>query len=181
MKTAKALAVLGTTFLMGAAHAAGVSGTGTTGTGTDAAGATSTGGTNDTGPSSATGTTTNTATGTMGGTTSTSNAGKAGTSTTGTSTTGVDTFGAAGSAMETRDVQNALSSRGYDLQVDGIMGKNTRNALMRFQKDEGLTESGQIDTETLRALNIQSDRVPSSVPAMPNDSTETPVAPDTGM
>jgi peptidoglycan hydrolase-like protein with peptidoglycan-binding domain len=55
---------------------------------------------------------------------------------------------------EVRGVQNALKAKGYDLTVDGILGKHTRAALRRYQKAEGLKATGQIDKATLRSLNI---------------------------
>lgn len=69
------------------------------------------------------------------------------------------------SATNVQDVQSALSSRGYDLQVDGIMGPNTKSALTRFQRDQGIPETGRMDTETMRALNLEqgTERVPASV------------------
>jgi len=41
------------------------------------------------------------------------------------------------------DLQRALKSRGYDCgPVDGIMGFRTREAVMRFQRDQGLPVDG---------------------------------------
>jgi peptidoglycan hydrolase-like protein with peptidoglycan-binding domain len=41
------------------------------------------------------------------------------------------------------DLQRALKSRGYDCgAVDGIMGSRTREAVMRFQSDQGLSVDG---------------------------------------
>lgn len=82
-----------------------------------------------------------------------------------TATTG-SSQAAIGGQSQVRDVQSALSSRGYDVQVDGIMGSNTQDALRRFQRDEGLEETGQLDQATLQALNIEAtDRAPASVPS----------------
>ena len=55
---------------------------------------------------------------------------------------------------EVRGVQNALKAKGYDLTVDGVLGKHTRAALRRYQKAKGLKVTGQIDKATLRSLNI---------------------------
>lgn len=53
-----------------------------------------------------------------------------------------------------RSVQDALRSRGYDPgQTDNIMGKQTKAALAKFQKDNGLP-IGNLDFETLRALGL---------------------------
>jgi len=41
------------------------------------------------------------------------------------------------------DLQRALKSRGYDCgPVDGIMGSRTREAVIRFQRDQGLPVDG---------------------------------------
>ncbi|MBX2872140.1 MAG: peptidoglycan-binding protein [Saprospiraceae bacterium] len=54
-----------------------------------------------------------------------------------------------------RTIQRALKSRGYDCgPVDNILGAQTKAALTKFQKDNGLPV-GQLDFETLRALGIQ--------------------------
>jgi len=51
-------------------------------------------------------------------------------------------------------IQNALISRGYDPgKPDGKIGKKTRDALAKFQKDNGLATGG-ITYETLSALKI---------------------------
>lgn len=70
------------------------------------------------------------------------------------------------SATQVKDIQAALSSRGYDLQVDGVMGPNTKNALTRFQRDQGIPETGRMDTRTVRALSLEesTERAPASVP-----------------
>lgn len=53
-----------------------------------------------------------------------------------------------------RSVQDALRSRGYDPgQTDNVMGKKTKAALSKFQKDNGLP-IGNLDFETLRALGL---------------------------
>ncbi len=50
--------------------------------------------------------------------------------------------------------QQILAANDYDPgPTDGLMGKKTRNALKKFQEDNGLTPSGRIDAETRRLLN----------------------------
>ena len=57
---------------------------------------------------------------------------------------------------EVRDIQRSLQERGYDVGgVDGIFGTRTKNALMRFQKDQGLTVDGIAGKQTLKALGIR--------------------------
>lgn len=54
------------------------------------------------------------------------------------------------------NVQTELSRRGYDAgPIDGTYGPATRNALLNFQADNGLEESGEIDEATLDALGLQ--------------------------
>lgn len=54
-------------------------------------------------------------------------------------------------------VQQALMDRGYDVGAagaDGIIGRSTKNAMVKFQKDNGLPV-GQLDYETLKALGVR--------------------------
>lgn len=54
-----------------------------------------------------------------------------------------------------RDVQRSLGVRGYDPgAADGVYGSGTENALRRFQRDQNISSSGQIDTQTLAALGL---------------------------
>lgn len=54
-----------------------------------------------------------------------------------------------------RDVQRSLGSRGYDPgAVDGVYGSGTEAALRRFQRDQNMASSGQIDAPTLMALGL---------------------------
>jgi peptidoglycan hydrolase-like protein with peptidoglycan-binding domain len=54
-----------------------------------------------------------------------------------------------------RDVQRTLGARGYDAgQPDGVYGTSTQQALRKFQNDNRLNSTGQIDTQTLAALGL---------------------------
>ncbi len=54
-----------------------------------------------------------------------------------------------------RELQQALAKAGYDPgPIDGRMGKKTRAALIRFQKDNKLEPSGKLDESTMIALEI---------------------------
>lgn len=54
------------------------------------------------------------------------------------------------------DVQAELARRGYyDGPIDGVYGGQTQEALLRFQRDADLPESGIIDSETLDALGYR--------------------------
>ena len=52
-------------------------------------------------------------------------------------------------------VQERLTELGYNLgPIDGIMGGKTINAIIKFQKDNGLPENGKIDDKTINKLGI---------------------------
>jgi peptidoglycan hydrolase-like protein with peptidoglycan-binding domain len=52
-------------------------------------------------------------------------------------------------------VQKALNGAGFKLKEDGLMGKHTRQALMKYQKDNNLKPTGKADMETLAKLGIK--------------------------
>jgi hypothetical protein len=53
------------------------------------------------------------------------------------------------------DVQSELARRGYYRgAIDGIIGRQSRNALRAFQRDVGLPITGQIDSVTLHELGL---------------------------
>jgi hypothetical protein len=55
----------------------------------------------------------------------------------------------------TVDVQRELSRRGYDPGgVDGVLGPQTEEAIIEFQRDNGMRQTGRIDSSLLRALNL---------------------------
>lgn len=57
-----------------------------------------------------------------------------------------------------RNVQRTLSERGYDAgPADGIYGESTQQALRNFQRDQRLTSSGQLDSQTLAALGVATE------------------------
>jgi len=52
-------------------------------------------------------------------------------------------------------VQERLTELGYNPgPIDGLMGGKTIKAIVNFQKDNGLTENGKIDDETVNKLGI---------------------------
>jgi peptidoglycan hydrolase-like protein with peptidoglycan-binding domain len=80
------------------------------------------------------------------------------------------------SSTQVTDVQEALNSKGYNVSVDGIMGPQTRQAVLDFQSKNNLTQSGVVDSATMSALNItdpsvDSGRSPASVPETGVDGT----------
>ena len=49
-------------------------------------------------------------------------------------------------------LQNALTLRGYPVEIDGVFGTNTRNAVLRFQSDFHLDVDGEVGPQTWKAL-----------------------------
>lgn len=59
---------------------------------------------------------------------------------------------------EIRIVQGVLARRGFSIEVDGVFGPSTREALMTFQRREGIEATGQINVSTAAALGVR-DRI----------------------
>ncbi len=57
-------------------------------------------------------------------------------------------------APSTLDIQMALKKRGYNVEVDGVTGTQTRNAIREFQTAEGLMPDGAVGPKTLAALGL---------------------------
>ena len=56
---------------------------------------------------------------------------------------------------QVRKAQQHLRSRGYQAGTpDGLMGPQTIAALRRYQSANGLTVTGEVDTDTLDSLGI---------------------------
>lgn len=56
---------------------------------------------------------------------------------------------------EVRSIQQVLKEKGYYTgNIDGIFGTATKNAVISFQRDNGLSVDGIAGKETLKALNI---------------------------
>lgn len=51
-------------------------------------------------------------------------------------------------------VQNLLRQRRYNVRVDGIFGQSTRNAVLAFQRNNNLSQTGNVDNSTWRALGV---------------------------
>ena len=56
---------------------------------------------------------------------------------------------------QVKAVQTALNKEGYKVAVDGKMGKQTHSALMKYQKANGLPETGKADATTLKKLGVK--------------------------
>ena len=72
------------------------------------------------------------------------------------STFGVSALSKIGSrSEEVRLIQTALKERGYyGGNIDGIFGTVTKNAVIKFQRDNGLAVDGIVGKATLKALGI---------------------------
>lgn len=74
-------------------------------------------------------------------------------------------------------IQEKLKQQGYDVgPVDGIMGPNTKQALMQFQQDKGIQGSGTLDQQTAAALGVsdsgtQQSQMPSEQQQIPGGSS----------
>lgn len=54
------------------------------------------------------------------------------------------------------DIQKVLKDKGYySGNIDGIFGINTKNAVVNFQKDNGLKADGIVGEKTLSALGVK--------------------------
>jgi hypothetical protein len=56
-------------------------------------------------------------------------------------------------------VQRALIKKGYSVGVkgaDGILGPNTKNAIIKYQKDNGIKQTGIVGPITAKSLGVQS-------------------------
>lgn len=74
-------------------------------------------------------------------------------------------------SAEVEAAQNRLVLWGYDIQPDGLFGKETEDAVKVFQKDQGLTVDGVISDKTRTALFM----APSNKEAMKIEESIKPV------
>jgi hypothetical protein len=58
------------------------------------------------------------------------------------------------SSEEIRQVQIILKQKGYAVDVDGVFGPRTRQAVISFQRQQGFQATGEIDLRTSVALGI---------------------------
>ena len=62
--------------------------------------------------------------------------------------------GASMTTEEIRRVQIILRERGFVVEVDGVLGPQTRQAIIAFQQKEGFQATGEIDERTSVALGV---------------------------
>jgi hypothetical protein len=60
------------------------------------------------------------------------------------------------SVEEIRRVQLILKERGFAVEVDGILGPQTRQAIMTYQRQQGIQVTGEIDQRTSTSLGVTS-------------------------
>jgi peptidoglycan hydrolase-like protein with peptidoglycan-binding domain len=67
---------------------------------------------------------------------------------------------------QVRQLQQALQEQGVDPgPIDGIVGQETRDAIREFQQEEGIAATGQLDRETLEALDLDAQEFMGVSPA----------------
>lgn len=57
-----------------------------------------------------------------------------------------------------KEVQSKLSQLGWELDQDGVLGLKTQGVLKEFQEKSALKVTGNINSETLKALNIEEEK-----------------------
>jgi peptidoglycan hydrolase-like protein with peptidoglycan-binding domain len=82
-----------------------------------------------------------------------------------------DDRGTSGGQVDVREAQEALKAKGFDPgAIDGVMGPRTRAAVRDFQKQNGLPETGRLDTATASQLGIDTRAGGADTPsALPGD------------
>jgi peptidoglycan hydrolase-like protein with peptidoglycan-binding domain len=60
------------------------------------------------------------------------------------------------SVEEIRRVQLILKERGFAVEVDGILGPQTRQAIMTYQRQQGIQVTGEFDQRTSTSLGVTS-------------------------
>ena len=69
-----------------------------------------------------------------------------------------------------KQVQARLQQQGfYSGNVDGVWGPATEGAVENYQKAQGMTPTGQLDTQTITALNLDGPRSRSNIAYPPRD------------
>jgi len=76
-----------------------------------------------------------------------------------------------------KQAQEKLSSKGHDVQADGVLGPKTQAAVKEFQQKEGIQASGRLDTETLAALGVSEGSAGAGSTSSPSSSQGATPAP----
>jgi hypothetical protein len=75
-----------------------------------------------------------------------------------------------------REIQQALTEKGYPVETNGVWGQSSVDALKKFQEDQNinnLTGRGKLDSLTLIALGLGPQRDSPSPPSNPGDKVST--------
>ena len=87
-------------------------------------------------------------------------------------------YGNRGSAVAF--VQNLLRQRKYVLQVDGVFGRETQNAILAFQRANRLSMTGRVDAATWKTLGVTclpNQYYPTTPSNPPNDGDKPQILP----
>ena len=69
-------------------------------------------------------------------------------------------------SSEVEAVQQTLKDRGlFNAEVTGYFGEKTEEAILRFQKQQGLAQTGVADNATLKRLGISIGSIPPATTA----------------
>ena len=71
-------------------------------------------------------------------------------------------------------MQEALKEKGYEVDATGTFDEPTKDALISFQKGEGLAETGLPDRETVRRLGIDPNELYPEIEMKDSDPNEQP-------
>lgn len=70
------------------------------------------------------------------------------------------------SGAEVKAIQQALKDRGlFSGEVTGYFGEQTKEAVIKFQKQQGISQTGTAGVQTLKALGISIGEIPSATEA----------------
>ncbi len=55
---------------------------------------------------------------------------------------------------EIKQAQEALDQKGFHVSADGVLGPQTKQALSKFQQQQKLQQTGELDQQTMSALGL---------------------------
>jgi peptidoglycan hydrolase-like protein with peptidoglycan-binding domain len=55
---------------------------------------------------------------------------------------------------EIKQAQQALDQKGFHVNADGILGPQTKQAVKKFQEQQKLQQTGELDQQTMSALGV---------------------------
>lgn len=85
------------------------------------------------------------------------------------------------SSDQIRQVQQALKDKGHEVgSIDGKWGPKTQNALKEYQQAQGMSASGELDSQTLSSLGVSGSAVGAPGSGEQQPSPEAGGAPGSG-